>query len=310
MHLMIASGPIICGPEYWDEESFCIVQSILLNYIFIVIQAQMSFMMLNNCCVALRWKLFGDLEKRVDRISILLVLSFGLPLVPTTLIALNALGSEGSLDINQTNSVIIQPSPFFSIISGHKIFWITTLWHLLFVAIGCTSAIYLLYRAIKSRRALLAAGPSQMTINNILRLTMATLIYICLTVGSVTLLLQTKLRIPPNSIPMDLEMHLRSPWTNPDLCYDEPLEDANKYFYWTRCPTLKSFFPIIVGIGLFFMYGFGSPARLVYHGLRIKTREYFKPKKRKNSTIPSLYIKDDDDDLTSSSDFIDYNSKS
>lgn len=125
--VLIMYGVIVAGHIHHQgradiKDAFCETQAIFLNYCYICIHAHACFMMLNNCYVAMGWKL-GIFERHIDRESSLTLLAYSIPMLYVALLAF--------LTTNSVSGVLILPGPFFCSIVNPR-FILSTMWFMLF----------------------------------------------------------------------------------------------------------------------------------------------------------------------------------
>jgi len=119
----------------------------------------------------------------------------------------------------------------------------------------------------------------------VFRLFVAMIIYVFISLGSAIplLLMDPELyKQPENFLGSPA---LKSPWSNGRLCCPSPDEDERLlYFSRVRCPGFMSFLPPLMGLGVFMMYGFGTPVRAALRQISILTKKLLHMPKRKMST--------------------------
>lgn len=275
---MIELGPLLYGKEpylYDSFSEFCILQAITLNYCFVSIQAHSASMMINSCLLALGWK-FGKRDLLMDSTMFFLGVSYGIPLIPTVILGFNI------PDASQHTTF-----PFFAYVPASLQTACTTIWYFLFAVPGALATLYLMYKTIMVRRKTLEmTSYSQISLLQMIRLFVAMSVYIMLSLGSSIPLLfvdESKWTLPENFLASSA---LKSPWTNPQLCHpDANTDDRFLYFYRTRCPGPLSYFPSLIGIGIFLMYGFGSPVKSALRQVRVLTDRLLRLPKRRMSKV-------------------------
>jgi len=280
--LLIQSGYLFLGKEPYIKEGyqdFSIIQSIVLNYCFISAQAHSACMMMNNCLLALGWR-FGEWEKLMDRSLLFLFLSYGLPIIPTFI--LGVLIPEHAKEISY---------PFFSFVPAALMFTCCTVWLLICAVPGNIATIYLMYKTIQLRRQTLQmTSYTQISRIQVFRLFVAMTIYVCISLGSAIplLMIDPELYKYPENF---LGSHaLKSPCINKTLCCATSLEDERlAYFARIRCPTWLSFLPPFMGLGVFLMYGFGTPVRAAIRQVTILTNKILhRPKRKMSNAIDEM----------------------
>jgi len=262
LYTLIATGHIRHSGHADIKDAFCESQAIILNYVFVSLHAHVCLMMLNNCYVALgwRWSLF---EKWIDREWALVLLAYLLPMI--------SLFSILYLFFNSPTSVLIYPRAFFCTI-GQPIFWTLTIWFVIFSIVGLSLGSLLLYKTYKARQRVLVFGTdTQITVGYLFRLTLSLAIYSCLAFGSILpiLLYPNIMNVPPLPMALMPPADLRSPWLNHLLCSSRAgsRNEGLAYYQKLMCPTGLSFFPPLLGIALFIMYGLGTSAIEAYRNL-------------------------------------------
>lgn len=127
---------------------------------------------------------------------------------------------------------------------------------------------------------------SQISRMQVFRLFVAMIIYIFISLGSAIPLLIINpdlYQYPDNYLGSSA---LKSPWTNMKLCCPYKDDDARLlYFSRVRCPGTLSFLPALMGLGVFLMYGFGTPMRSAFRQISILTGNVLKRPKRRMSAI-------------------------
>ncbi len=119
----------------------------------------------------------------------------------------------------------------------------------------------------------------------VFRLFTAMVIYVFFSLGSAVplLLLESGNWIQPENYLASSA--LKSPFKNYSLCCGpEPIDARLRYFRRARCPGIMSFLPPLMGLGIFLMYGFGTPVRSALRNLKAITRSAFCVKRR-SSTV-------------------------
>ncbi|PJF19252.1 hypothetical protein PSACC_00934 [Paramicrosporidium saccamoebae] len=235
-------------------------------------------MMLNNCYVAMGWKI-RFFEQHVDRESTLVLLSYTIPLLYVAFLAFKM--------ANEPDSIAILPGSFFCSIARPRL-TLQTLWFILFSVPGSALSVFLLYQTWRARqRTLVYGSTTQLTLPYLIRLTISTFVYICLSFGSFIPLLVISDFDPEWLPPSEFapEPHLRSPWLNPTMCMVRSEDIGIRYYANMMCPGVLSYFPTYVGLAFFLMYGFGAHARSSY---RHFVNRYLCQTKRRNSTLPLM----------------------
>lgn len=243
--------------DWYNEIS--IVQAILLNYCFISTQAHVATMMMNNCLLALGWR-FGQWGEVFDRPMFFLLISYGIPIIPTVILVRLIPGHIDSISYS-----------FYSFVPASLMFKCCTSWLLLCAVPGNLATVYLMWKMMSLRnQTLQMTAHSQITKFQVFRLFSAMLIYSLMSLGSsVPLLFMDAAQYirPQNFLGSSA---LKSPWSNPGLCSPLAGEDPRLlYYYRIRCPGIMAFWPVIVGFGIFIMYGFGTPVREAFRQLHV-----------------------------------------
>lgn len=158
-----------------------------------------------------------------------------------------------------------------------------------------------MYKTVMVRRQTLEmTSHSQISSFQLLRLFVAMIAYMALSLGSaIPLLFFDEDRwVPPENFLASPA--LKSPWTNPKLCYpDAHTDDRFLYYYRARCPGPIAYFPIIVVIGIFLMYGFGTPVRAALRRMGSLGKRLFRTPRTEMSTGPMGSYSDSEYDLDS-----------
>jgi hypothetical protein len=280
--VLVMYGAILAGHIHHQgladrQGAFCQSQAIFLNYCYICIHAHACFMMLNNCYVAMGWK-WKFFEHHVERESTLVLLSYTMPLLYVALLAFRM--------ANVSESVGILPGPFFCSIAKPRLI-MQTFWFILFSVPGSILSVYLLYKTWRARQRTLAYGnTTQLTLPYLIRLTISTFVYICLSYGSFVPLLIIA-DYDPDRLPLEYvpDSRLRTPWLNPSMCLARSDDIGIRYYATMLCPGALSYFPAYIGLAFFLMYGFGAHARSSY---RHFVNKYIRQVKRRNSTLPLM----------------------
>lgn len=279
MYAFIISGHIIHAGQLHEDTSFCGMQAFILNFLYICIQAHAFFLMLNNCYIALNWKL-RLLEGSRFRELLFTVLSYFLPSSCILVFWVTALSSS----VGDPNYEIT-PGPFFCAIMRPR-FLMTTVWLIIFAVPGSLFALYLLTRMWSSRQKMLRLKTSsQMTLAYLARYSLSTCVYVGLSYGMIIKLLAAGNRDPIINT-STMANSFTSPWINPEMCIARPQGNFSELFnYELLCPGILSFFPAIVGIAMFLMFGFGTHAQNAYRHFYNK---FFHRTKRRASTYPLM----------------------
>lgn len=118
------------------------------------------------------------------------------------------------------------------------------------------------------------------------RLTLSTFVYICLSFGSfIPLLIIGSIEEKAVDGVIGFGGPLQSPWLNPGICQAYSGDPVLQYFAGVLCPGLLSYFPVIIGISSFLMYGFGAHARAAYQQFLNK---FLRARRRRNSSLPLI----------------------
>lgn len=280
MYAFILSGHIIHTGHPPEDSAFCGTQAFMLNFLYICIEAHAFFLMLNNCYIALSWKLH-ILEGFQFRERLFTLLAYGLPSLYFSTFWLMAV-----LTPTAGPTLRITPGPFFCAIVRPR-FYLTTLWILVFAVPGSLLALYLLIRMWKSRQKLLRLKTStQMTLSYLARYSISTFVYVAFSYGMIISLLAAGDEEEELGDALTASAILLSPWDDPEICTTPPQEDQTEVCCSEHlCPGILSFFPAIVGIAMFLMFGFGTHAQAAY---RHFYDQFFHRTKRRNSTLPLM----------------------
>lgn len=141
-----------------------------------------------------------------------------------------------------------------------------------------------MYKALTLRHETMGiSSHSAITRMQIFRLVLVIIVYTLISMGSAIalLLIDTDRFLSPG---IDARMNDRlSPW--------KPEFDLNasdmimQYYLAARWPNLLTFLPPFIGLGIFLMYGFGTPVRRAMTQLSIYVERHFCRPKRKMSTV-------------------------
>lgn len=287
--LMIEGGYIFMGVEPYNHESyqdFSIIQAIVLNYCFISAQAHSACMMVNNCLLAMGWR-FGEWEKLMDRSLLFLFLSYGLPIIPTFI--LGVMIPEYARHIT---------FPFYAFVPANLMFSCCALWLLICAIPGSIAAVYLIFQTIRLRRQTVEmTAHTQISYLQLSRLFVAVVIYLFISLFSAIplLLVDPELYKQPDNFLGSAQ--LKSPWTNVQLCCPPPGEDERLLYYTrVRCPGMISYMPALMALGVFLMYGFGTPVRAAFRQISIMTNKILhRPKRRMSSVVMDMSEETEDE---------------
>jgi hypothetical protein len=142
-----------------------------------------------------------------------------------------------------------------------------------------------MYKTIQLRKQTLEMSSyTQISRFQVFRLFVAMSIYVAISLGSAIplILMNTEeYKHPENFLG---SAALKSPWSNPSLCCPSRDEDERLlYFSRIRCPGWMSFLPPLMALGVFLMYGFGTPVRAAIRQISILTNKILHMPKRKMS---------------------------
>lgn len=183
-------------------------QAISLNYLQITLHALLSCALVNSTCQALGWRIFGKGDTSGLRSRVFMCFAVFTPLFPCIYLLVKS-------------KVTIYPLFFYYCVYSPQ-FLTRAGWIALFSLPGVGCGGYLFVRSMIIRhRTLKLTNTSQLSVWYMLRLGLALLMFIFLTVLGLL-----------------------------------PLKEDIKLF--------DAFIPTLYGIVIFFMYGFGAPARKVY----------------------------------------------
>lgn len=216
-----------CNLACREPTQYDIARAILLNYLMISVHAHMSFLMLESCSQAFGWRKFRiSLRGKNKRTVRFIVLSYLLPLIPTFYL----IHQEFTSAVKMTRLYAFYWAIYYpSICTRHAMCF--------FSYIGMFLSTYLLFRTTRLRISTLDQNlTTQLSIFYILRINLTTLMYWLFGLSAI--------------YPLE---NLR---TNQVLFN---ILESN-----TRVPHIYSYTYSLVGITLFIIFGYGSPARQSY----------------------------------------------
>lgn len=252
-----------------EQNAFCELQAIFLNYCYICIHAHACFMMFSNCYVAMGWKL-RVFERNVDRESTLVLLSYAVPMLYIALFAF--------IRANTKDAIFIRAGPFFCSIARPR-FSLTIGWFAFFSIPGSLLAVYLLLKTWRARQRTLAFGSAtQLTLAYLCRLSLSVFVYIVLSYGSFVPMLMYFLAYGKTSRTPSLT-------DGSDLPH-VVVGGAGLQQLAQTLPSVISYFPAVLGVAFFLMYGFGAHARAAYRHFAQKCM--LCTSKRRNSALPLM----------------------
>lgn len=243
----------------------CMVQGLVLNYLFTVIHALVAFMMVDNCLYALNWKVASS-EGEVGFPWFYFVASFLVPLAPNIAIVVMYFqsGNNEWLKIRST---------------GYHCYLMTPIWSnsapfAVYSLLGIAASIVLLKRTIWGKNRLRVLGSStQLTKKVIGRLLFITFMYsfICLA----------------SFLPHMLNDFLRNGST---FDADSSGHVIVKCSGTPKWHNFTGFIPCFVGIQFFIMYGTSTYAMQYYHRMYWKVRKQWGIKAPDKKTGKSIVI--------------------
>ena len=151
--------------------------------------------------------------------------------------------------------------------------------------------VYLIVQTIKLRRQTVEmTAHTQISYLQLSRLFVAVVIYLCISLFSCIplLLMDPELYKQPENFLGSAQ--LKSPWSNVQLCCPPPGEDERLLYYTrVRCPGMLSYMPPLMALGVFLMYGFGTPVRAAFRQISIMTNKMLhRPKRRMSSAVMDM----------------------
>jgi hypothetical protein len=181
------------------------LQAVLLNYLIICTHNLLSLAIVNSCCQALGWRIFGSRDNSTFRSKFFSGLSLFIPLIPTTLLV--SFGCE------------VRPIFFyFRVVSSQLL--VLQAWIVLVSIPGILTGSVLFVKSLRIRtKSIAMSKTTQITFWYMFRLGLAQLMLIIMTVLG--------------TLPVHMSL-------------------------------VSAFIPSSYGTIIFFMYGFGQPARKVY----------------------------------------------
>lgn len=250
------------GPE-------CNLQAVVLNYAYVSLHGHFCFFMVNSCFSALNWSFLGSKRPEM-RTTLFIIAAWLIPLLPTAFAVWRFLGTD--------RPPIVLARPFYCAIKSPS--WpLFRMWFFGFSGPGLFCSFYLLFRTWRYRQNTLhLSKTTQIDKSELFRLLLAISLYlllIALSVGSSSRWSSKKLVVKAARFNIaDWE----NPYRSPKYCIT--CDPTREYACAVLCPTLKSYLPVIVGLSLFAMYGFGSVARSFY-------RRLFRIVDKKRESMPS-----------------------
>ena len=279
--LLIMLTVILIGSAIYENDMsmrgrvYCKSQAVMLNYCHISVHGLIACMMFDAWSHVSNWwprkqKLSpaGKLKRSFSPSYIFC--SFILPLIPT--IVLITFASVPPSSESPSDDLIVE-NTYYCYINIHTKnvyhpYLINLGWIILYSGVGIFCSVYLLIKTILTRQKSKKSGrTTHLTMLSIFRVAIATLIYILITLAAV---LPLYLVTCPSSSELSkvvINNSTKSPYLNPNLCRDKSFAFGNKLSFWEymRCPRwYRDFLPCIIGIGFFFMYGFGKHAKKAY----------------------------------------------
>lgn len=252
-----------------EQNAFCEVQAIFLNYCYICIHAHACFMMFSNCYVAMGWKM-RVFERHIDRESTLVLFSYAAPMLYIALFAF--------IRAHTKDAIFIRAGPFFCSIARPR-FSLTIGWFAFFSIPGSLLAIYLLFKTWRARQRTLAFGSAtQLTFAYLCRLSLSVFVYIVLSYGSFVPMLMYFLAYGKTHRAFYF-------MDSSDLPY-AVVGRAGLHQLARTLPSVISYFPAVLGVAFFLMYGFGAHARASYR--HFAQKYILCTSKRRNSTLPLM----------------------
>lgn len=231
----------------------CTLQAVVLNYAYVSLHGHFCFFMVNSCFSALNWSFLGSKRPEL-RTTLFIIAAWLIPLLPTAFAVWRFLGTN--------RPPIILARPFYCAIKSPS--WpLFRSWFFCFSGPGLFCSFYLLFRTWRYRQTTLhLSKTTQIDKSELFRLLLAISLYlllIALSVGSSSRWSSEKLAVKVGRFNIaDWE----NPYRTPQYCIT--CDPSREYSCAVLCPTLKSYLPVIVGLFLFAMYGFGSVARCFY----------------------------------------------
>lgn len=268
-NMLLRSGCILCigistvllwnwtrGGAHVTGGPFCHLQAVMLNYAYVALHGHFCFFMVNSCFSALNWPFLGSRRPEL-RTTLFILAAWLIPMLPT--------GFAVWRYLDGTRSPIILARPFYCSVKSPS--WpLFRGWFFLFSGPGLFFSFYLLYRTWRYRRNTLhLSKTTHIDASELFRLVLTILLYLVL-IG---------LSLGGSHLRRGLKLHVKTalfnvpstqnPYLNPHYCVS--CDPRTEYACAVLCPTAKSFLPVVVGVCLFAMYGFGAVARKFYRRL-------------------------------------------
>lgn len=259
-----------------DGKEYCRYQAFILNYCVISVHGLIACMMFDAWSHVSNWRprkqKIGQIGRRRAFSPGYIFCSFILPLVPTIILIIitTALYKENPED------GLIQENTYYCYISTNNTFHFLTHtgWIMLYSLIGIFCSVYLLLKTVSTRQKSKKSGrTTHLTLLSIVRVAAATLIYLTITFATIIPIFTDP--CPLKSDSPKLSNLTKNPFQNPNLCQGHhTFGDERIYWAYLRCPKLhREFLPCLIGMGFFFMYGFGKHAKKAYIDIYRRCRD-------------------------------------
>lgn len=205
---LIRSSSVICvvislvlligwpsGEYHKNNQVYCSVQALILNYCFISTHAHLCFVMWNNLATATGWKFLGI--KPSALVGLMFIISIAIPIVPTLIILAYNLNPP-----DPVANVVFTKFFFFCVVDSSAAWTGYRLWFILFSFPGIVAASLLFWKTMHSREQMIKySNTSQFSKPQMVRMFFAIITYLVASVLSVILgLFSTKTQPDENII--------------------------------------------------------------------------------------------------------------
>ena len=264
-NLLLRSGCILCfgislllmgnwmrGGAHVHGGPLCDLQAVVLNYAYVALHGHFCFFMVNSCFSALNWPFFGSKRPEL-RTLLFIIAAWMIPVLPTSFAIWRFLDA--------TRPPIILARPFYCSIKSPS--WpLFRFWFFAYSGPGLFFSFYLLYRTWRYRQNTLnLSKTTQIDKSELFRLVLAILLYLALIGMSLGGSARRGDKLPVRAANFSIAPR-KNPYLHPEYCLS--CDPRTEYSCAVLCPSAKSYLPVIVGLCLFAMYGFGAVARKFY----------------------------------------------
>jgi hypothetical protein len=273
-NLLLRSGCVLCfstslmliinwwrGDAHVQGGPLCDLQAVILNYSYVALHGHFCFFMVNSCFSALSWSFFGSKRPEL-RTLLFIIVAWTIPVLPSSFAIWRFLDG--------TRPPIVLARPFYCSIKSPS--WpLFRFWFFVYSGPGLFFSFYLLWRTWRYRQNTLnVSKTTQIDKSELFRLVLAIVLYLALIGlslgGSTRRGQKLNIKAAKFNLPSDL-----NPYRTPNYCIT--CDPRTEYSCAVLCPSAKSYLPVIVGLCLFAMYGFGAVARKFYRRFSRKISE-------------------------------------